>query len=156
MKGATYNGYVSALALLLRYLKQEGKISQELYHKLKDKIKYAYVPPRKVQMPTADQLKAMRVRLYRVRQGTSRGETGPKFDAYMLSGQRKATVNAMKVEHFNFEKGEVYLTNLKGRANDASEEWRPMVPELAEIIKRYMKKAGPQGGSSLMADTQQQ
>ena len=149
VKGATYNGYVSALALLLRYLKQEGKISQELYHKLKDKLKYAYVPPRKVQMPTADQLKAMRFRLYRVRQGKSRGETGPKFDAYMLSGQRKATVNAMRVEHFNFEKGEVYLTNLKGRAHDPSEEWRPMVSELAEIMERYIKERGLKEGQAL-------
>ena len=146
---ATYNGYMSALALLLGYLKQEGKISQELYHKLKDKIKYAYVPPRKVPMPTADQLKTMRARLYRVRQGKSRGESGPKFDAYMLSGQRKATVNAMKVEHFNFEKGEVYLTNLKGHAHDPSEVWRPMVPELAEIMERYIKERGLKEGQAL-------
>ena len=64
-------------------------------------------------MPSADQLKKMRARWNRVRQGISRGETGPKFDAYMLSGpERKATVNAMMVEHFVFEKCKVYLTNL--------------------------------------------
>lgn len=150
---ATYNTYMSAIALLLGYLKYQEKISEELYLKLKARIKYAKVPPRKVPIPTADQLRQMRARLYRVRQGMSRGETGPKFDVYMLSGQRKATVNAMMVEHFDFAKSEVFLTHLKGHAGDPTEEWRPMVPELAEIVQRYIQARGLKEGDRLWTTT---
>jgi transcriptional regulator with XRE-family HTH domain/integrase len=145
----SYNSLVSAISLLLGYFKDQGKLAEELYLQLRNKIEYAKVPARQIQMLTMEQLKQMRAYLYQVRQGKSYGETGVKFDVYMLSSQRKATVNAMKVEHFDFVKGEVLLTKLKGRAGQPTEAVRPMPPELAEIVQRYIKARGLKEGDSL-------
>ncbi len=145
----SYNSFMSAISLLLRFFKDQGKLAEDLYLQLRSKIEYATVPPRQIQMPTVEQLKQMRAYLYQVRQGKSYGETGVKFDVYMLSSQRKATVNAMKVEHFDFVRSEVLLTKLKGRAGQPTEEVRPMPPELAEIAQRYIKARGLKEGDPL-------
>jgi integrase/predicted transcriptional regulator len=138
---ATYNSRMSSLALLLRYLKHRNKITEELYLALIDKIEYATVTRRKIQIPTAAQLKTMREYLYRVRHGTSRGDAGPKFDFMMLSGARLASANASMVDHYDPVNRTLLLTKLKGKLkNKAPTEKRvPVCDELAELLDRLIK-----------------
>jgi integrase/transcriptional regulator with XRE-family HTH domain len=138
---STYNTFMSALGSLLRFLRDRAKITEELYLQLINAINYATVTPRKVKIPTASELKTIREHLYRVRQGPSRGEPGPKFDFMMLTGARLASVNASKVEHYDPVNRTLLLTNLKGKLKTKAptEKRVPVCDELAEILDRLIK-----------------
>ena len=135
---ATYNNFVSAVSLLLDYLKAEGKLTLEHHLALKERIAYAEAPARKVEIPTPEQIKIMRGYLYRVARGR-RGECGVKFDFMMLTGARRATANACQVKHINFARRTILLTCLKARAGRPTEKEVPVVDELIEILERFIK-----------------
>jgi predicted transcriptional regulator len=143
---ATFNTYIAPLVQELRYLAEENIISHEKYYDLKKHLKFAKVKPRTIEMPTAEQLKIMRGRLYRVRQGNSLGECGPKFDVSMLSGARKETVNSIRGKDYDKVNRRVFLRHLKGHAGELTEKWVPICDELCKILERYIegRKIGPE------------
>jgi integrase len=144
LKLGTYNSLICPLGQLLEYLAREGKLSKELYYALKERIKLADVPSRKVELPTTEQFQKMRAYLYRARWGRGRGECGPKFDVFVLTGIRNATLTAMRVKHIHFAKRTILFTRLKGRAGQADEKELPVVDEVLEVLERHIKARGLQ------------
>ena len=123
---------------------KEGKVSKERYYALKERIKLADVPSRKVEIPTPEQFAKMREYLYRVRSGRGQGECGPKFDVFVLTGIRTATMTAMRVKHLNFAKRTIRFTRLKGRAGEADEKELPVLDEVLEVLERHIRARGLQ------------
>ena len=144
LKLGTYNSLICPLGQLLEYLAREGKLPKERYYALKERIKLADVPSRKVELPTTEQFQKMRAYLYRARWGRGRGECGPKFDVFVLTGIRNATLTAMRVKHIHFAKRTILFTRLKGHAGQADEKELPVVDEVLEVLERHIKARGLQ------------
>ncbi len=144
---ATYNTYIGPLVMLLKFLKQKNLIAIERYYAMKDEIRYARVQPRKIKLPILEQLRKMRAGLYRVRQGRSKGDAGPKFDFMMLCGARRKTANASMVDHYDPVNRTLLLTQLKARANQPTEKRVPICAELAGLLDRLIKARGLKPGS---------
>jgi hypothetical protein len=147
----TYNSYIAPIRQTLTYLRTVKVISMETYHILKDELKYAKVPARKVTIPTAAQLKTMRAYLYRVRQGPKCGDAGPKFDLMMLTGARLRTANAAIVDHYNPTKRTLLFTRLKAKAGEPTEKELPVCDELANLLERLIVTRGLKGGDHFFA-----
>jgi hypothetical protein len=79
LKLGTYNSLVCPLAQLLDYLAKEGKIPKERYYVIKERIKLADVPSRKVETPTPEQFCMMREYLYRARSGRGQAVRSSMF-----------------------------------------------------------------------------
>lgn len=143
LSNATVNSYLAPLCKTLEYLVDKKRFSAEVYLTLKKgPLKRAKVIPRTVELPDSAQFAVMRNYLYRVRQGRSCAELGVKFDFFMLSGARKESAISARVRHFNSNKRELRLTNLKAKAGEPTEKTVAIVDELCEILERYIDDLG--------------